>query len=174
MSAVGSSYFTDVGAEKTCFRCRKWSRKGTQSNRNGCKRKPTEPRKLERHPCGTISKKYRSKMPKGSVRASSFGIVFDQNQLKSKQKNIKQIIQKSVTEKHEKWYQNYGKREPTNIECSILLRKVTLRSCVFYHSKTQKFEDETSTFIKHIRKTRMKTISEIECKTLSKKHSSWW
>ena len=38
---------------------------------------PNEPRNLERHPYGTVSRKYRKRMPKGSVRASSFGIIFD-------------------------------------------------------------------------------------------------
>ena len=39
------------------------------------KANPNEPRKLERHSCGTISKKYRKQMPKGSVQASTFGII---------------------------------------------------------------------------------------------------
>ncbi len=37
--------------------------------------KTNEPRNLERHPYGTVSNKYRKRMPKGSVRASSFEIL---------------------------------------------------------------------------------------------------
>ena len=61
-----------------------------------------EPRNLERHPYGTVSKKYRKRMPKGSVRASSFGIIFNQNQSESQKENIKQINQKPATEQREK------------------------------------------------------------------------
>ena len=44
---------------------------------------------------GTESKQYQKMIQKGSVRASSFGIIFDQNQLKYQ----KTIIPESITEK---------------------------------------------------------------------------
>ena len=117
-----------------------------------------------------VSKTYRTMMPKGSVRASSFGIIVVKSNL-----NVEKTSNESFTSQSRKNILNYtktrAKGNPETSNVQGLLRKVTLRNRLFYQREAQKLEDETSTCHHTYKIKQQTTISKMECKARSTKPS---
>ena len=124
VSAVVCRCFLQIrGPKGNFFDAKTEPKKVPKTSRVDPKGNHNEQHNLQRHPCGTESKR----VAKRSPRRWLLDTIFDQNSIQINKNTMPENIQKSATEKQDKWWQNDAKSEPEIIEFSICWRKDEFR-----------------------------------------------